>query len=217
MNTPNTRWVGIVGWLAAGGLCVALAAGGNSGESRPAALGTVAGVDWPPAPQEEEILDEVFQKLPGVPRDDTLAIVREHLPERLSEFRRLAMLNRDEAGALLRVIVRDALELSELRRRNPTLFARTMEEQRLGREAAALAEAARHASGRERDELREKLRLTLDRAFEVRQELMRADAQRLQAEIDKLKSLVDKRQRHRDAIVTRRLGELTGEVEIVRW
>ncbi len=171
----------------------------------------------PPPPGEGEIVAEVFGRLPGVAGAEVMRFVSEYLPEQMDEFRRLATGHRDRASAYLLGLVREALELMDARRRNPPWFRSVMEERRLTREADALGEAVRGSQGAERQAHVAALRAVLEKAFEVRQELLRADVVRLQSEIDRLRLLVEKRQRNREAVLGRRLAELAGEKDALVW
>jgi hypothetical protein len=61
------------------------------------------------------------------------------------------------------------------------------------------------------------LKKTLDRAFEIKQEIIKMDLERMERDLEELKKLVNKRESRKSAIVDRRIKELLGKTAQTEW
>jgi hypothetical protein len=121
------------------------------------------------------------------------------------------------AEAELEQIIEEYLELRDLARENPVLYARILEHRKLENRSRRLARGLAQESGAGRDAVMAELRDVLDRSFQIKQELMRMDVQEMAEDLEELRSLIDKRQDNKDALIQRRLKELTGDDEELTW
>ena len=173
-------------------------------------------------PEHEEerthdIISRVLERFPGVEPDRVVDFIRNEFPREFREFRELASKRTGEAMEIMGNLVRHARELIEMKHRDPERFERMMARRRLEREAAELAVAMRHTEGEERAALQKRLRGVLVKAFSLKQELLRGEAARREAELGELRTLITKREESRDAIVDRRLDQLTGQADHLEW
>ena len=105
---------------------------------------------------------------------------------------------------------RSALE--RLRETDPEMFELEQNDQRLERESHELAEQYRRApESPARDELRAKLQEAVKRHFKARQERRELEVKRLQAQLERLRSAVERRAKDADTIIDRRMSQLLGE------
>jgi hypothetical protein len=100
-----------------------------------------------------------------------------------------------------------------------TGFAKSSaEEQQLAHQANELAHKLRDAKGdNDKDKLKTKLTETLEKQFDVRQKRHTTEIDNLEAQVKKLKELVQKRQEARRDIITKRLDQLQREAEGLGW
>jgi hypothetical protein len=94
----------------------------------------------------------------------------------------------------------------------------TIEEQQLAHLAHELAHKLRDAKGEaDKDKLKTKLTETLEKQFDLRQKRHTTEIENLEAQVKKLKELVQKRQESRRDIITKRLDQLQREAEGLGW
>ena len=167
--------------------------------------------------REREIMGEVFARFPDAEPERMMQFMRETFVREMREFRDLSLDHRDEAVDLLTNLVRQSLELMEIKRRHPALYEQHLKQRRLEREADDIAQAAKRASGEERDKLVASLRQKLEDAFEVKQGLMKSDVEQMETELKDLKAMIEKRQQNREGIIKRRVGEIIGESDYLQW
>jgi hypothetical protein len=177
--------------------------------------------NFPPLPPTwpgfEEILGQVFQRFPGVNQAQVLGFLREQYPRQMRDIEAVARYRMKEAIETLTELVREGLDLFDLRQKDPDLFAKVVRQRELEREASLAAEALARSAGEARKKHLDRLRQTLQEAFDAKQDLMRGDVSRMERELEQLKALIEKRRANRDAIVARRLSEITGELAGTEW
>lgn len=86
-----------------------------------------------------------------------------------------------------------------------------------GRQSQELVKQFTKAKGEEREKLKTKLTEALERQFDLRQKHHQEEIAALEAQINKLKELVQKRQDNRRDIVTRRFEQLVRDAEGLGW
>jgi hypothetical protein len=168
-------------------------------------------------PAEAAIMDKVFARLPDLERDAVLVFIHTRLPEEERRFRSLALRSEPEATQVLLELVKEADALLKMEADDPGRFVKVMEQKRLERRARELAALSRRQTGGAREKSMAELKATLDEGFRVKQELMRMDLEQMYTELRHLKTLLDKREEHRSAIISRRLAELTGDLAALDW
>ena len=99
-----------------------------------------------------------------------------------------------------------------MREADPEMFELEQNDDRLDRESHELAEQYRRApEGPARDELRAKLKDTVSRHYKARQERRQLEVKRLEAQLERLRSTLEKRSKDSDAIIEHRISQLLGE------
>jgi hypothetical protein len=92
------------------------------------------------------------------------------------------------------------------------------EEQQLTHQSSELAHKLRDAKSEgDKDKLRTKLAETLDKQFDLRQKRHTAEIEQLEAQLKRLKDLVQKRQEARRDIIGKRLDQLQREADGLGW
>lgn len=101
--------------------------------------------------------------------------------------------------------------MREMQEHNAELYERLVREQVLERETLELSQRIRDtADAGDREALTERLRGRLDEIFEMKQENRRQEIAELERRLASLQRRLEKRERHRDYIIQRRLNELIG-------
>ena len=105
-----------------------------------------------------------------------------------------------------------------LQRRAPILWAISGEEAGLSHQAEQLAQQLAAAkSDSDREKIKGQLAETLEKQFDQRQKRHEEEIKSLEAQIKKLKDLVDKRQENRREIVSARLNQIVKESQGLGW
>jgi hypothetical protein len=133
--------------------------------------------------------------------------LRERHPDQFEELQRL---RRENPGELRR---RMREHRQALRRQRAERFfdaPENREIQELEQTARALAREARNLEGDRRTGKEEELREALSRQFDLREAQRARHVQALEERLEQLRMLLEVRQANRDAIIERRLNEMTG-------
>jgi hypothetical protein len=211
MNKQNLRTSAVLAILAVVMvfLCVDGLSQGSSKKSRE--WGNTAPL--PPSPRLAQAA--ALQRFPEANKDELLTFVNTHFPHEMLAARKAADVNANNAADMMSDAMAESLDLMELRRHSKELFKMTMEERRLERIVQQQAKVAR------KDESKSPtvntLKATLGDAFDVKQELLKKDIEGMSQELAKLRVLVGKRSESREAIIAKRLDEMMGEDEHLRW
>jgi hypothetical protein len=91
------------------------------------------------------------------------------------------------------------------------------EEYELSHKSEKLAKELATAKGEEREKIRDKLTDTLGKQFDVRQKRHEAEIAALEAQLKKLKDIVQKRQENRKEIISKRMEHLVRNAEGLGW
>jgi hypothetical protein len=172
----------------------------------------------PPCPPSADfVMKVVFSRFPGVSAEEVNKFMNEYFTQEIHEVKQMAEVLPDRAVERLTDIVQESINLMKIRSKDAVLFNKMMEEKRLNKIARLRAEAIREARGAERKKGIEELRKILEAAFEIRQELMKRDVERLEKEFEQLKQLVRLREQRKDEIINDRLTELVSGKAEVKW
>ena len=171
----------------------------------------------PPSPRELEIAAEVLSAFPQVSQQELMSFARVHLPDELERFAVAARRDSAEAPALFGEVVRRTLELTAIRERDPERFARLVEQQQLNRRTDRMAQWCRALKDGEREKMVTELTRTLESAFDVKQVLMQREVADMESQLVTLTELLERRHKHRKAIISRRLNELLDADEALEW
>jgi len=171
----------------------------------------------PPTPYEFDITEAVFTRFPDANRSEVDRFLHDNFADELQKFRALAVDHQSEATELFSNLVREALSLLDTRRKNPAAFENKLKLRRLEAVAARLSKEICLADSGKKQQLRENLRATATSIFDIKQELMKADIEQMSKDLALLKDMVSKREANRDAIVERRVTDLSRDREDMEW
>jgi len=171
----------------------------------------------PPIPFEADVLRYVFQHFPDVKQEEVMAFIGENFKTDLPEFRKLADSDASKASVFMINLVRDALVLMDIARKDSTLAEMMIRQKRLERQAERKAKEVSLADDAEKGKLSKELRKMLEQAFDAKQELMIRDLSGMQAELKKLEEMISKRNEHREKIIQKKLNEMTLEENYLKW
>ena len=172
---------------------------------------------FPPIPGEAGIRNEAFSRFPGVDRSEMMTFLEQQLPEEMHSYKILAMRQRQDAVEQLTNLIREALNLMNAKKTTPAFYERLIKQKTLKYEARKLSVATRKAKGDEREKLLVQLKKTLTESFKIRQDLMKLDVNNMAVELDQLRAFLVKRSDNQDAIISRRISELTDEADYLQW
>jgi len=171
---------------------------------------------FPPAP-EPKLIEDVFRRFPDVQPDVVMEFIREQFPWKMHEFRMLSRGRINNAVDFLANAVQESLELLNVKNQRPELFEKIMARRRLERKADELAAVCRASSGVQRRKLLDELRGTLQEGFDLKQAIMKAELESMQGELQLLEGLISRRQASKDLIIQRRIVDLSGEKDNLKW
>jgi hypothetical protein len=170
-----------------------------------------------PNPPQPPVLDRRPMQ-PPVNFDEVRAWLKENEPE---TYRRVLLFQeegtREDMVRILNEAAPRMRELRELKERDPKGFEKMLELRRLERESAEQAEQARRAAPEERDAAVKKLKETLSRLFDVREEARVRELAELKRRVDALEKAMTERKTNKDRIVEKRRRELMGEKSEDDW
>lgn len=156
--------------------------------------------------------------MPPVNTDEVRNWLKENEPE---TFRRLAQLQedgrRDEAMRILMEATPRMREMKDLKERDPKAFERMAEMRRLDRESQDQAEQARRAPPEEREAAVKKLKETLGRLFDAREDIRQRELAELKRRVESLEKALSDRKAGKERIVEKRRRELMGEKSEDDW
>lgn len=150
--------------------------------------------------------------------EEVRAWLRENEPE---TFRRLQQMQeegrRQDVLRLLEGAAGRMRELNDLKQRDPKGFEKLTEMRRLERESLELAEAARRAPADQRDAAVAKLKETLNRLFDAREDVRVRELAELKRRVEALEKALADRKASKDRLVEKRRRELMGEKSEDDW
>ncbi|MEI6807603.1 MAG: hypothetical protein WCN95_02685 [bacterium] len=171
----------------------------------------------PPTPYENEIIDAVFARFPGVNRREVDKFLKANFEDELQKFRTLAITHHVEATDLFSTLVREVLSLLETRRKNPVAYEKKLVLKRLESRAGRLVREIRMAGESDKKRIQQALCETAASIFDIKQQLMKIDVEQMSRELALLRELVDKREANRETIVGRRVTDLVGDKKDLEW
>ena len=112
----------------------------------------------------------------------------------------------------------DKRELDRLKLRHPERYESARQEKGLDRQSRFLARRyPRAKTEAEKELIRTELATVLDQAFDLREARRNETIERLERELAELRQTSEKRQQNKSQIVTRRIEELLGRDDDLRW
>ncbi|MCG8615712.1 MAG: hypothetical protein MI802_05800 [Desulfobacterales bacterium] len=140
--------------------------------------------------------------------------LRTHLPRAEEEMQRLKT---DDPGIYaeeMQMLGDQILYIEEVKKENPELAARLIEAEDLEFRSWTLAEQmTKIKDPGQRQALEEELRSVLGKVFDIRQAERSQEIEALEKEVRKLRKTVEKRKGLRDAIIEKRMSEMTQTVD----
>jgi hypothetical protein len=107
--------------------------------------------------------------------------------------------------------------MQDLQENDPEMYQAEKTIHQLEQEVSALAIATRKIAGKDSAKQRETLKVKLGELFDLREKKREMEARQIEAEVKNIRELLAKRKNNRDAIIQKRLKELTGENEVQEW
>ncbi len=124
---------------------------------------------------------------------------------------------REEAQQILGQAAPRMRELNELKQRDPKALEKMQELRHLERESMTQAEQARSAAPEDREAASKKLKETLSKLFDLREESRQRELTELKRRVEALEKALGERKSGKDRIVERRRRELLGEKSEDDW
>ena len=144
--------------------------------------------------------------------DEVRSWLRENEPE---TYRRLMALQeegrRPDVARIFEEASNRMREMNELKQHDPKGYERMTEMRRLERESFTQADAARRAPPEEREAATNRLKETLGKLFDAREEVRVRELAELKRRVEALEKALGERKTNKDKLVERRRKELMGE------
>jgi hypothetical protein len=102
-------------------------------------------------------------------------------------------------------------EMQRLEQDDPEMYQLLVEDNRLDREAIALARRVREANSTDREKLRADLAVVVNKHFDVRQQRRELSLKRMEEELKRLREAIESRSKGREVVVQKRITELVGD------
>ncbi len=137
-----------------------------------------------------------------------------YFPGELRRISELLKEDPEEAGEVLEQTLNQVWRLVELKEENPREYEREIRMRELENQAGDLADEIRAANGAGREELTARLSALLGQYFDLKQERMKRDIERLEKEAKHLRRVVAKRTENRDRLIERRQRQLLDDDDL---
>lgn len=158
------------------------------------------------------------RRMPPFNPEEVRGWLRENEPE---THRRLMQVQeegrRQDAMRMLEDASVRMREMNELKQRDPKGYEKMVEMRRLERDSLAQAEAARRAPPEEREAATAKLKETLGKLFDAREEVRLREIAELKRRVEALEKALGDRKANKDRLVEKRRRELMGEKSDEDW
>ena len=107
--------------------------------------------------------------------------------------------------------------MQDLQENNPEMYQAEKTIHQLEQEVNTLAITIRKVAGKDSAKQHDTLKTKLGELFDLREKKREMEARQIEAELKNIRELLAKRKTNRDAIIQKRLKELTGESEGQEW
>ncbi len=176
----------------------------------------------PPVPPDwAQVKRFTFERFPEANQEETLKFIAHYFPHDMQRVKQMAQIRPNESVETLTELAYRGLGLMRKREQAPERFKLWERQCRLEQQAEALAgtlagegDADGDADG---DGQRENLEELLEQSFEIKQAIMKMELDELARGLEELRELVDRREKNKQAIIQRRVVELTGEEDDLQW
>lgn len=170
----------------------------------------------PPTPPQPPMPER--RGVPSFNADEVRGWLRENEPE---TYRRLMQMQeegrRPDSMRVLEEASHRMREMNELKQRDPKGYEKITEMRRLERESVTQAEAARRAPPEEREAAVNKLKETLGKLFDAREEARARELVELKRRVEALEKALGERKTAKEKLVEKRRRELMGEKSDEDW
>jgi hypothetical protein len=180
----------------------------------------------PPEPEDPVFKRDAEEQNPPEPRrrppepppvsparlEEIMAWLRENEPETSRRVEKAIKEGRRQEATRLMLDAEPRMrEMAELKNRDPKAYEKAQELRRLESESHAIAERARGAIPADREAAGKKLKETLDRLFDLREEQKARELDELKRRVGDIEKQLEARKASKERIVDRRKRELLGE------
>jgi len=165
----------------------------------------------------QTMLQELLQHFPPERREDLSAFLKQNFTDELNELRELARGHIEAARVELPHLIERVNDLFMLAQNNPDAFATHRRLRELERASERLGREYRESEGERRDAIAATLRDTVQEAFELKQEILRNEAEAVAREARELAQRHVHREELREEIVERRIEQVTGKNDPLEW
>ncbi len=150
-----------------------------------------------------------------------LRYLEENRPEVFEKLTRLKERSPEEYQRGLRRFggrIRGKRFLEDLKREDPERYEKVARIKALERESRQLAGKYREINDpEEKETIKADLKDLLSKLFDLRQEEREVEMKRLERKLERLQEDIVRRRENKELIVNRRLKEMTGEADYLRW
>lgn len=171
----------------------------------------------PRPPRAPELPQREVLYLTPEQEEEALEYVKEHYPERLEELEPLETRKPEKYKAGLSRAYRELTYLERLKENEPERYERVLQEKKLESQARQLAQAFEEADEAKKAEIKTEMKTVLARAFDLRQQNRQYEIQRLEAKLQELKENNQVRLDNKERIIEKRLEEMLGLKDELRW
>jgi len=109
-------------------------------------------------------------------------------------------------------------EMTRLKEVDPEAYELRKRDYELERKTEELGKRIRDTpDGEQREEMRRRLSELLEEQFELRMQMREREAKRIEQELKEIRALLERRRQQQVEIIQRRLDQLTGDPEMMKW
>lgn len=144
--------------------------------------------------------------------------LEDFMPGRIEELAHLRRSDMGQFREMMGQIMRQKRQLDELRERDPDEYERRRKQILLEVESKELVEQVRRTENEEaKRAAKDRLTETVSQQFEYQCEDLEKRIEALTEQVQKMKELLEKRRSSKEKIVQRRVDELCGDEDHLRW
>ena len=162
----------------------------------------------------ERTLKEISRLFPDIKIDDMLEFYEQNAPDTLNEWRIRCIYTPNTAQDYLNSLAKRYSIIEDMRKKAPDFYQYNVEQLRMEMEIRKLSYAIRTLQQRKDDinqiqELKTKLEIVLKISFDKSQEMEEKKMRKMEAQLNELKSQIQKRAANKDLIIQQKLKLLT--------
>lgn len=165
-----------------------------------------------------ELREEIREFLNEEEGEELMQFVEKEMPKGTAAYiNQLIVENPYEAYEALEYLMETRNEYLELKEVQPEVAKDFLDYNHSETASYMLAMKIEKSDGKNDEALKKKLRGEIEKAFDLRLTLQKAELANLEDEVEELRTLLKKRETAREAVIERRFKELTGENEHLEW